>query len=108
MKEYYIVKYGLAQEILILNKQIIQGYLCLFWTKFSCLYCSIIHGVIELLVFSTEKLNQIQTKMKAGSQLLATDTGFVYKKKKFTANYDGQTKDLHSSQALVPTVSCVG
>jgi len=81
MKEYYIVKYGLAQEILILNKQIIQGYLCLFWTKFSCLYCSIIHGVIELLVFSTEKLNQIQTKMKAGSQLLATDTGFVYKKK---------------------------
>lgn len=82
MKEYYIVKYGLAQEILILNKQIIQGYLCLFWTKFSCLYCSIIHGVIELLVFSTEKLNQIQTKMKEGSQLLATDTGFEYKKKK--------------------------
>lgn len=81
MKEYYIVKYGLAQEILILNKQIIQGYLCLFWTKFSCLYCSIIHGVIELLVFSTEKLNQIQTKMKDSSQLLATDTGFVYKKK---------------------------
>lgn len=107
MKEYYIIKCGLAQEILILNKQIIQGYLCLFWTKFSCLYCSIIHGVIELLVCSTEKLNQIQTKMKEGLQLLATDTGFEYKKE-FISNYDGQTKDLHSSQTFVPTVSCVG
>lgn len=45
--------------------------------------------------------------MKEGLQLLATDTGFEYKKESI-ANYDGQTKDLHSSQTVVPIVSCVG
>lgn len=85
-----MIKCGLVQEILVWNKRMIQGSKTPYFGQSSLALLfnnSLSYGVICI----TEKLNQIQNKMKEGLQLLATDNGFEYKKKK-KVNDDGQTK----------------